>query len=310
MTRRRSPARHVVPILLLAFAPLALDGCVSVGLSRSAFTSGSEGSGAVRVGVYEKTRDRNADRPLGLPVCTELVRLEGRGETLVARSMASSWNLGNLPPGRYVLKASRRIDANGDVVPLGKDVRKGFDVHAGEETRVDVVLSKVPVVLIVLAAVTVLALAVVAIELLKDVDIPLPSDLPSPPVPPVVVAEVAMDVVGGVSDRDGTEPGVADVFPAQGSVVTSPRVTVSFLMTSPLDGKEVDQEAVLALGSLSGEIPGKVSYRSSEQLLRFRPARDFSPGETVTVTVDLDKLESAGGTSGKGRVTTNFRVAE
>jgi hypothetical protein len=104
------------------------------------------------------------------------------------------------------------------------------------------------------------------------------------------------------------EPGVADVFPAPGSVVAARRVSVSFFVTAPIDPGSVEEGAVLAVGSLSGEIPGRTEWREEERLLRFVPARDFQPGETITVTLDLGKVESARGKSGNGRATTTFRV--
>ena len=88
-------------------------------------------------------------------------------------------------------------------------------------------------------------------------------------------------------------PGAADVFPAKGSVVSARRVTVTFLLSAPLAPDGVGENAVLALGSESGEIAGSVSYLERDGLLRFSPSRDFAPGETITVTLDLSKLRGA-----------------
>jgi hypothetical protein len=51
-----------------------------------------------------------------------------------------------------------------------------------------------------------------------------------------------------------------------------------------------------------------VSYLPRDGLLRFSPSRDFAPGETVTVTLDVSKLRGAGGREGSGKVSTNFLV--
>jgi hypothetical protein len=79
-------------------------------------------------------------------------------------------------------------------------------------------------------------------------------------------------------------------------------------MSVPIDGTRIEDGAVLAVGSLSGEIPGDVDWMSDDRLLRFVPRQDFRPGETVHVTLDLEKVESAGGRGGNGRVSTSFRV--
>lgn len=304
---RRRGARPVAAALLFALAPLALDGCVSVGLRREPAPSAPE-TGSVAVAVYEKTRDRDAEQPLSTPVFSRLVRVEKeRGERVVARAMASRFGVADLPPGRYRLEATRRIDAAGDVVPLDEPVAKAFDLEAGQQVRLDVVLSKVPVVLIVLAAITVVLLLVLAIDAFGD-DIPIPP--PPPPGAIAVAADVVLDVVAASAAAAGSAPGAADVFPAPGSTVAARRVAVSFLLTAPLGPGGLEEGAVLALGSESGEIPGVVTWLPDEQALRFAPSRDFLPGETVTVTLDLGKLEGDGGAEGSGRFSTRFTVAD
>ncbi len=79
-------------------------------------------------------------------------------------------------------------------------------------------------------------------------------------------------------------------------------------MSLPLDPGEIEADAVLAVGSLSGEIPGEVAWQAGDQLLRFTPSRDFQHGEEVTVTLDLSRVASAEGRSGSGRASTTFRV--
>jgi hypothetical protein len=295
----------VTQLLLVCLAPLALDGCVSVGLARSVRDGGDSGSGAVAVGVYQTTGDRDSGVPVSHPVLAELARIENGARTTVARSMSSSWSLEDLSPGHYVLRASRKIDENGDVVPLKGPVEKEFEVKAGERVDAKVVLERVPVLLIILAVITIVFLVVLAIDAVGDGAIPLP---PPPPLPDFFIG-VALEIpLGLASGPHGVEPGVADVFPAPGSVVAARRVAVSFFVTVPLDEGSVEDGAILAVGSLSGEIPGKVEWREEERLLRFLPSQDFRPGEDVTVTLDLGKVESAAGRSGKGRATTTFRV--
>ncbi|MGE5717681.1 MAG: hypothetical protein ACM369_13610, partial [Acidobacteriota bacterium] len=130
--------------------------------------------------------------------------------------------------------------------------------------------------------------------------------LPPPPPLPLPPVFVVIPLGGGESGMPA--PGAADVFPAKGSVVSARRLTVTFLLSAPLAPDGIGENAVLALGSKSGEIPGIVSYLEHDGLLRFSPSRDFAPGERVTVTLDLSKLRGAGGKEGSGKVSTSFHV--
>ena len=46
--------RLIVRVLLVSLAPFALDGCVSVGLSRSVREGAPSGTGEVGVAIYQK----------------------------------------------------------------------------------------------------------------------------------------------------------------------------------------------------------------------------------------------------------------
>ena len=227
--------------------------------------------------------------------------MTGSGEEAVGRSMAPAWSLADLPPGKYRLRVTRRLTAEGDIEALENPGDKTFEVSAGEKTTVSVVLKKVPVFWIVVAALTVVALVILAIAGSRHVHLPPPPPLPLPPVFVVIP-------LGGHGESGMPAPGAADVFPAKGSVVSARRVTVTFLLSAPLAPDGVGENAVLALGSKSGEIAGAVSYLERDGLLRFSPSRDFAPGETVTVTLDLSKLRGAGGREGSGKVSTSFLV--
>ena len=298
--------RRVALVLLVALAPLALDGCVSIGVSRADLSAPPEPSappsGAVTVAVYEKAADRDADRHVAFPVLAELLKKEGKGEALVARSMAPTWTVKDLPPGRYRLRVTKRIDAQGNVVALDNPGDAAFEVAAGERTVVSVVLKKVPVFWIVVATLTIIALVVLAIIGFHKGDLPKPP--PPPFLPPVAVA-IPLGTAGGEGGTDVPAPAAVDVFPAPGSVVG-----VTFLLSMPLATGGVDDGAVLAVGSTSGDIRGTTSYDPEEQLLTFAPASDFSPGEDITVTLDLGKLRGETGRTGSGRFSTTFQVAK
>src|ERR1035438_6497127 len=300
---RRPLLRPVSRLLLVALAPLALDGCVSIGVSRTAldFPPGASAplTGALTVSVFEKAGDRDAGRVVAFPILSELARVSDSGEEAVGRSMAPAWTLADLPPGKYRLRVTRRLTAEGDIEALENPGDKTFEVSAGGKTTVSVVLKKVPVFWIVLAAVTIVALVVLAIAGARH----LPPPPPLPPLPPVFVV-----IPLGRPGAAGFVPGAADVFPAKGSVVSARRVTVTFLLSAPLAPDGVGEDAVLTLGSKSGEIAGAVSYLPRDGLLSFSPSRDFAPGETVTVTLDLSKLRGARGREGSGKVSTSFLV--
>ena len=255
--------------------------------------------------MYEKPADRDADRHVAFPVLSELSR-EGRGEEPVARSMAPTWTVKDLPAGRYRLRVTKRIDDAGNVVPLDNPGDKSFEVAAGERTVVTVVLKKVPVFWIVVAAITVVALVVLAIIGIHKGDLPKPP--PLPPLPPVAIV-VPLGPHGGEGGAAAPAPAAVDVFPAPGSVVAAKRVTVTFLLSMPLVTGGIEEGAVLAVGSASGDVHGRTAYDPDEGLLSFAPASDFSPGEDVTVTLDLSKLRGASGRTGSGRFSTTFRVA-
>lgn len=297
--------RPTARLLLVALAPLALDGCVSIGVSRAALESPPDASaptkGALAVSVFEKARDRDAGRVAAFPVLSELARVTDKGEEAVGRSMAPAWGLPDLSPGRYHLRVTRRLTPAGDIEALENPGDKTFEVKAGEKTTLSVVLKKVPVFWIVLLAVTIVALVVLAIAGARHGHLPPPPPLPLPPVFVVIP-------LGGHGERGAPLPGAADVFPAKGSVVSARRVTVTFLLSAPLAPDGIGENAVLALGSKSGEIGGAVSYLERDGLLRFAPSRDFAAGETVTVTLDLSKLRGSGGNSGSGKVSTSFLV--
>ncbi len=306
--RSAAPTKKAIACLTLAvLLPLALDGCVSVGLSRSILESGRSGHGALELAVYERVSDRDARDPVPYPVFSELLAVDtATGNTsMVARSMRSSWTLAELPPGTYVLRVPRRLNDAGDIEPLSGPAETRLLIRPGEKTTANVVLKKVPVGWIVLAAITVVLLVILSIELAKEGKLPSPRDLPRPHFGGIVVFAMPRD---GARNQAAPVPAVADVFPARGSVVAARRVTASFLITTPLAKDGLEKDAVLALGTKSGEISGTVSYRPEDQLIRFGPDRDFAPDEDVTVTLDLQKVRSIDGRSGDEKVSTRFSI--
>ncbi|HQR67312.1 MAG TPA: hypothetical protein PLB02_07965 [Thermoanaerobaculia bacterium] len=305
----RKPPRPVVLAVLVALAPLALDGCVSVGVEKTpvatdgAAAPAPPSTGSVEVLIFETPEQRDAFRLVSYPVLSEIFRVDGGRESLVGRSMSGMWALPEIPPGRYRISVTKRITPEGDIEPLKDPSGKTFDLAAGQKTTLRVVLKKVPTGWIVLGAIAAAALIYFTVDAASKGKLP-----PLPPIPPDVVVGVVL-LATSAAHPDGPVPSAVDVFPAPGSVVAARRVTVNFLVSAALPPDGFESDAILALGSVSGELPGTISYQAEDQLLRFAPGRDFSPGETVTVTLDLEKIRAAGGRSGEGKVSTWFRVA-
>jgi hypothetical protein len=310
-TLRRNLRSSVARALLIAIAPFALDGCVSIGVRRADLEAPPEPSappsGAVTVAIYDKAADRDAGRHASFPVLSELARVD-KGETLVARSMNTAYTVKDLPPGRYRLRVTKRIDDKGDIVPLDHPGDQAFDVAAGERTVVSVVLRKVPVFWIVVAVITIVAIVVLVIIGIDRHALPKPP--PLPPLPPVAIT-IPLGPGGGEGGTAAAPPAPAavDVFPAPGSVVAARRVAVTFLLSMPLAAGGIDEGAVLAVGTSSGDVRGTTSFLSDELLLRFAPSQDLVPGEEVTVTLDLSKLHGETGRTGSGRFSTTFKVS-
>lgn len=302
----RRPSRPAVFAALISLSPLALDGCVSVGVDRTplATSAGSPPTtGSVEVLIFETMAHRDAFRLVEYPVLSEIFRVQKEGESLVGRSMSAIWTLPELPAGRYRVSVTKRITEEGDIEPLKDPSGKLFDLAAGQKTTLRVVLKKVPTGWIVLGAIAAAALIYLSVDAASKGKLP-----PLPPLPPDVVVGIVL-LATPAARAGGPAPTAADVFPASGSVVAARRVTVNFLLATLLSPDGIDEGAILALGSLSGELPGTISYRAEDQILRFAPGRNFTPGEKVTVTLDLEKVKGLGGRSGEGKVSTTFRVA-
>lgn len=166
-----------VPLALGLLAPLSLDGCVSVGISRSRAPGSAPLTGSVEVGIYETAGDLRRNTPSPRKIVSELVRTDLRAEELIYRGTETVWRKSDLPPGRYRLTGIAAIDEGGREKSLANRDSERFRLRAGESVRAAIVLKKPPVgailgvsagVAAVIAALIALAVAGIAVGLDRE----------------------------------------------------------------------------------------------------------------------------------------------
>jgi hypothetical protein len=139
--KRFTPKPWQSGLLLTALAPLFLDGCVSIGVSRSKSGGAGAATGSLEVTVVEKSGDA---KPTTSRVVTQLVRLESGVEQPISESSDSTWTRDDLPPGRYRLRVSHWIDKTGKPHRFAKTDQESFKILAGERAQARVVLKEFP----------------------------------------------------------------------------------------------------------------------------------------------------------------------
>jgi hypothetical protein len=140
MNRFRS--RPLVSVFVLAaIAPVFLDGCVTVGVSRTKNAAAEAATGSLEVVIVEKSGDKV---PTTSKIVTRLVRLESGVEIPVSESTDATWTKTDLPPGRYRLRVSHWIDEKGQPRKFAKTDQESFKLRAGELVQARVVLKGFP----------------------------------------------------------------------------------------------------------------------------------------------------------------------
>lgn len=136
--------RGFVRVALALFAPTLLDGCVSVGISRTKPMSPGLTTGTVEVTIYESSEDYRKGVPTPRRIVSELVRSDVKPERSIYRGTEPSWSVGELEPGRYRLTALAAIDQGREKSLPNQDSER-FRLRAGERVRAVIVLRKAPV---------------------------------------------------------------------------------------------------------------------------------------------------------------------
>ena len=139
--KRFRPRAWQSVLVLAALAPVLLDGCVSIGVSRSKTSGAEAGTGSLDVIVVEKSGDA---KPTVSRVVTRLVRLESGVEQPVSESSDPTWTKSELQPGRYRLHVSHWIDETGKAHRFAKSDQESFKIRAGERVEARVVLNAFP----------------------------------------------------------------------------------------------------------------------------------------------------------------------
>lgn len=160
--------RRFVRVALALSAPTLLDGCVSVGISRSKPRTPGLPTGTVEVAIYESSGDYRKSATTPRKVVSELVRSDVKPERTVYRGAEPTWTISGLEPGRYRLTALAVIDQGREKSLPNQDSER-FRLRAGERVRAVIVLKKAPVGAIfgvsagvAAAIITLIALSIVA----------------------------------------------------------------------------------------------------------------------------------------------------
>jgi hypothetical protein len=140
-SRLSRPASWQSLLVLATLAPVLLDGCVSVDVSRAKTASAESSTGSLEVVVVEKSGDKT---PTTSKIVTRLVRLESGVEIPVSESTDATWTKTDLAPGRYRLRVSHWIDEKGEARKFAKTDQESFKVRAGEFVQARVVLKAFP----------------------------------------------------------------------------------------------------------------------------------------------------------------------
>ncbi len=151
-------------LVLVAFAPFALDGCLSIGVRSSSLPPGaaSPGTGSFEGRLYETPSAAKKDERSPRPVTWKLIPADRSSEAPVREGTGNAWTATEIPPGEYRLAVSwgKIPGVEGSSTGHGSYT---FSISAGETAQAQVVLKKTPVgLLIVLGIVVVLAIVAVA----------------------------------------------------------------------------------------------------------------------------------------------------
>jgi len=146
-SERKGLNRLTARFLFVALAPFALDGCVSVGVERTAPPAEADvvsKTGALEARLYDTGSAAKDDRKSPREVSWKLFLLSNSSDALVGEGTGNVWNVTGLEPGRYRLVATwgPAPGVPGDTSAGTKD--DTFKLAAGETAAARVIVRKFP----------------------------------------------------------------------------------------------------------------------------------------------------------------------
>jgi len=310
----RAPSRGIIRNgfrrLVAAVLAVLVSGCVSVSVDRRK----DEQGGGIRVAVYPEAKAAKAGRPGPYGVLSELYVKQGKDWRKVKVSLLPEWGVAAPPAGRYRVVVERRINEQGHIEALKGTKVKEFTLKEGEIAGVKVLLkAKPPTAAIVVGVLVGVAVIWALVEAFSGGDVSLP-DLP---LPPPETIEVAADIFfhaawmeaasADMGWTDSTAPRLIANFPLHRDPRSDPG-THLFLNFSEAVEPDWDDLTLQVIGSESGRVAGKFIYHPGGDMVEFVPTEPFEHGETVTATLDGDRVEDLSGNEMTDKVSYSFSV--
>ncbi len=305
--------RSIVPWrrpLALLTAVALLSGCVST-RTRSHTTGGDRQTGGIQVTVYQDDDARRESRVGPRFIAGELERRAGKGWEPVFKALSPRWTVVSLPPGKYRVRFTARLDESGHAVRLD-DPGKVVRVRKGEVAEVETVLEHVPTGLIVAGVLTAVVAAVLLHEWLGDHDLPLP-DLPPLPHLADAVFQITLDatyLASEVRSAPSLPPVMTSHFPETDALVAAKRVRVVFASSEPLNPDDVEAQGITVLAEGAGLLAGTTRYDPEHWWVVWEPAADLPRDDLLHVTLAADAAEDLGGNELPAPISFQFRTAE
>ena len=226
--------------------------------------------------------------------------------------MLPVWGVENPAPGKYRIRAERRVSEAGHIEKLKGTTVKEFKVAAGRENEVRVILEGRPPTGLIVTGVLVGAAVIWA---LTDKGHHLPEIPVLPPFTPGVHGAVAMDVFinfGALGPPYGDErrteaPRLIANFPLHKDPHASPDTHIFLNFSEPVKS-DWDNEVLQVLGDQSGRMHGRLVFQPGGDMVEFIPDKPFKSGEHVTVTLDGAGVEGRWNNGMEGKVSFEFEV--
>lgn len=265
--------------------------------------------GAVRVAVFADDDTRAAGRLLGEPIAGVLERRRDGHWQPLFRSLEPSWSVAGLDPGRYRVRFDRRLDARGRPENLERPVQQTLEVRAGEAVDVELILDHVSPEMVAVGVVAAVVAAIVLHEWLDD------HGLPHPPPPPAWALDAAFWVTLDVAARSGPVwvPNLPAVqvtshFPRAGEVVPAERVRVVFVLSEPVEGERLGEDAVVVSDDEGVEVPGSTHWDASQWWIVWEPAEALPADRRLFAELLTDHFLAATGRALAGATGFDFET--